>query len=443
VSTKAVIIEPEAQAASAAPQRIGYLLSRYPAVSHTFFLQEILGLRCLGMELQVASINLPDRALDAMPAAEAEESRSVYYVKGTPVAEIAATLARVMLTRPGVVWRGLKFAVGLQRFDLFRTGYALLYLAEALLVGEWMQRKGIRHLHVHFCGPVATVGMIAGAAWHVPFSITAHGPDEFFNQDDEFLATKMATASFVVCISEYCRSQLMRILRPEQWGKLRVVRLGVQAGLTRGARLTPLETHGELEILCVGRLVAAKGQRVLLEAFGGLRAEGLKLRLRYVGDGPDRESLEAFALANGLSGTITFEGALNHDRVLALVNLADIFVLPSFAEGIPVALMEAMALGVPCVSTFVAGIPELIRHEQDGLLVPAGSVEELAQAIGDLAKNEALRDRFARSAREHVRTRYNLGRNLGTLRATFAECIAIEVTHGEVEWSAAPRLVRS
>jgi colanic acid/amylovoran biosynthesis glycosyltransferase len=410
---------------------VGYLLSRYPAVSHTFFFQEIVGLRGLGMDIQVASINRTDRALEAMPVAEAEESRSVYYVKGTPLAQIAATLARVVVTWPGAVWRGLRFALGLQRFDFFQTGYAMFYLAEALLVGDWMRRKGIDHLHIHFCGPVATVGMIAGAAWDVPFSMTAHGPDEFFNQEEEFLAKKVAAASFVICISDYCRSQLMRILAPEEWGKLRVVRLGVRSGLAdralqRVGEAQGDETRAELEILCVGRLVAAKGQRVLLEAFARLRAEGLALRLRYVGDGPDRVNLEGFARSAGLEGAVIFEGALNHDRALALVEQADLFVLPSFAEGIPVALMEAMALGVPCISTFVAGIPELIRHEQDGLLVPAGSVDELATAIAALAKDQSLRERFARSALQQVQTRYNLERNLGTLHTTLAECIANE-----------------
>jgi colanic acid/amylovoran biosynthesis glycosyltransferase len=404
-------------------QRIGYLLSRYPAVSHTFFFQEIVGLRALGMDIQAASINRADRALEKMPAAEAAESRDTYYIKGTPLGQIVATLVKVALTKPGVVWRGLRFAFGLQRFDLFRTGYAMFYLAEALLVGDWMRRKGIDHLHVHFCGPVATVGMLAGAAWQVPFSMTAHGPDEFFDQQDGFLPKKVETASFVICISDFARSQMMRILVPEQWGKLRVVRLGVRAELAEGAAKRE-NASGELEVLCVGRLIPAKGQHVLLEAFARLRAEGLPLKLRYVGDGADRKSLEEFAKTAGLGASVIFEGALNHDRALGFVARADMFVLPSFAEGIPVALMEAMALGVPVISTFVAGIPELIRHERDGILVPAGSVDALADAMAMLAKDAALRERFAGSAREQVLTRYNLERNLGVLRETFAECLA-------------------
>ena len=174
----------------------------------------------------------------------------------------------------------------------------------------------------------------------------------------------------------------------------------------------------------VGRLVPAKGPLLLLHALEQVRSQGIAVSLTFVGDGPERRELEDFVREHRLTDAVTMTGALNHEQTLERVANADIFVLASFAEGVPVALMEAMALGVPCISTFIAGIPELIDHECDGILVPAGSVEELTNAILRLAADPELRRRLAEAARGHVLRDYHLPDNLNLLAATFKRRLA-------------------
>jgi colanic acid/amylovoran biosynthesis glycosyltransferase len=174
----------------------------------------------------------------------------------------------------------------------------------------------------------------------------------------------------------------------------------------------------------VGRLVPAKGQLLLLRALLQLRSRRSIVNLLLVGDGPDRPHLEAFVRTHALEQQVTFAGARNHDEALEVLSTADMCVLASFAEGIPVALMEAMAMGIPCISTFTAGIPELLHHEEEGLLVPAGSVDDLASAIETLSANEELRQRFSMLGRARVLKDYNLATNLQLLASTFAERLA-------------------
>jgi glycosyltransferase involved in cell wall biosynthesis len=171
--------------------------------------------------------------------------------------------------------------------------------------------------------------------------------------------------------------------------------------------------------LCVGRLVPSKGQLILLRACDLLHSKGYSFRVRLVGAGPDREHLEAFAKQKGIA--VIFEGAKSHDETRILMGRADIFALASFAEGVPVALMEAMAMEVPCVSTRVAGIPELIRDGLDGLLVPASSVEALASALQRLTEDPLLRRSFGVAGCKRVLELYNLPQNVGSLARVFLE----------------------
>ena len=404
-----------------------YLMSRYPAVSHTFFLQEIRGLRTRGIRIETASINPPDRPNDQLSDKERAEHAKTCYLKTQPLHRAILQLARICLTRPAVVWRGFCLALKLQPGHILHTAYSLFYLAEALLLGDWMRRNGMTHLHIHFSGPVATVGMIAGLAWRLPYSLTVHGPDEFFDQNETALRQKIDNAAFVICISDFCRSQLMRIVPSTTWHKLRVIRLGIQPSLAD----LPIDERprDKTRILCTGRLVGAKGQAILLLATDLILKRGHHVEVTLIGDGEDRASLERLASDHGLQRNVIFAGAQSHAEVIKQLQMTDLFVLPSFAEGVPVALMEAMAIGVPCISTFIAGIPELIRHEVDGLLVPAGSVDALVGALERLILNVDERERFRASARAQVLTHYNLAQNLDTLAATLTELAPYAVRH--------------
>jgi colanic acid/amylovoran biosynthesis glycosyltransferase len=404
-----------------AASRVGYLLSRYPAISHTFFLKEVLGLRERGMAIEVTSINHPDRLRKDLPPVEAAEADRTFYVKSTSLAAVTWQVFAIAVTHPGVAWRGLRAALRLGELDLLRRAYALFYLAEALLVGDWMRRRSLTHLHVHFGGPVATVGMLTAQAWQIPWSVTLHGPDEFFDQDASYLRQKIVSASFVICISDFCRSQVLRIAPSLDASHLEVVRLGVdctalQPPQTKAAYGAPRPLH----LVCTGRMVAAKGHRILLEAIAALAAANVGVTCALIGDGPERPALEALCGRLNIAKQVHFLGAMAHEPTLAEVAKADVFVLATFAEGLPVALMEAMALGVPCVSTTIAAIPELIESGKNGLLVPPANSAALAAALHRLATDEQLRLELGRKARQTAETNYNLATNLDLLASVWA-----------------------
>jgi glycosyltransferase involved in cell wall biosynthesis len=426
--------------AALANVKVAYLLSQYPAVSHTFFFQEILGLRARGVQIVTASINRPDRPIDTLPAAEAQEARTTMYVKdGNPFATILRLLSTA-IAHPGVVWRGLRAVASVPSLTLAQRGFWLFYLAESLLVGRWMKQREFHHLHVHFGGAVASVGMLTAKAWQIPFSLTIHGPEELLNVDSYHLREKISTARFVFCISDFCRSQLCQWTEPSEWDKFQVIRLGVDPVLlTPQSRMTTsginLPSPRTLELVSVGRLVPAKGHRIFLEAVRILRDRGVSLRVTLIGGGPDLPALQNYLALHQLEDSVTLAGALSHPQTLAQLRRADMFALASFAEGIPVALMEAMSLGLPCVSTFIAGIPELIRSGVDGILVPPANPIALADALESLVSDPAYRRKLGQSGRQRVITQYNLPLNQELLAYSLQARISGEVESTSKEHS--------
>ena len=395
--------------------RIGYLLSRYPAISHTFFLKEVLGLRQRGLKVEVASINPPDRPRNILPVTEAIEADATYYVKSGGIAVLAFRVIAIALSNPAVAFRGLRAASRLGGLDLKARAFALFYLAEALLVGRWMRARSLSHLHVHFGGPVATVGMLTASAWRISWSLTLHGPDEFFDQEVFYLRQKIESAGFVVCISDFCRSQVLRIAPGMQDSRLEVVRLGVDCDVLRPSDSEADSSSTRVRFVCTGRMVAAKGHRILIEALSALSAAKVDFDCVLIGDGPERGALESLCKERGIAEQVRFLGAMAHQAALAEVAQADVFVLASFAEGLPVALMEAMAFGVPCVSTTIAAIPELIQDGQNGLLVSPANSSCLSDALRLLAEDAGLRRELGRKARSTAEEHYNLARNLDIL----------------------------
>jgi colanic acid/amylovoran biosynthesis glycosyltransferase len=423
--TPGVGSEPVA-AAPQAPQTglaVAFLLSQYPAISHTFLLKEVLGLRARGFRIETASINRTDRPLHRLPAREAAEAGATHYIKdGKQVRALWRAFGTALL-HPGVVFRGLGAILRLPNLTLRQRSRWLFYLVEALLVGRWMRSRSLHHLHVHFGGAVASVGYITSIAWRLPYSLTIHGPEELLNVDAYQLRDKLRQASFVFCISDFCRSQLCQLTPQSHWPKFTVVRLGVDPSELTPPR-PPLQSKSPLQLVCTGRLVAAKGHRTLLEALKLLRDRGIQLHTTLIGDGPERTKLENFVRLYGMQQTVTFTSALSHSETLAHVRNAGVFVLASFAEGIPVALMEAMAFGVPCVSTTIAGIPELINSGKDGLLVPPANPGALAAAIESLAEDSALRAYLGHSARLRIISEYNLPLNHELLASNFQARLA-------------------
>ena len=409
------------------PIRIAYLVSTYPAVSHTFVLREVKKLRRANFDIRMASINSPDRAASGLTSEEQDESSTTFYVKREGIRGSVRAHLAVLVKSPKSYFTGLWFALRLAGTDLRRLIFAVFYFVEAVILGHWMESQELRHLHVHFANAASTVGLIASRTFPIQFSLTVHGPEEFYDAPGLRLAEKIAGASFACCIGQFARSQLMKLSPPGEWDKFEIGQLGVDPQLftPRPFRSAP----PAFEILCVGRLVPAKGQYVLVAAIRRLVKTTPNLRLRLVGDGPDREGLERAIAAANLGLHVVLEGSVNQDRIRDYYRRADIFVLASFAEGVPVVLMEAMAMEIPCISTFVAGIPELIRNEIDGILVPPSDDQALASAIKRLVDDSALRRRLGVAARRRVMEKYNLDRNVAVLARIFAERIGGNRAH--------------
>jgi colanic acid/amylovoran biosynthesis glycosyltransferase len=390
---------------------IAYLVSRYPAVSHTFILREVLGLRELGLRVEVASINPPDRSHEQMTAEERSEALRSYGIKEHGLWGALLALLWALGTRPLALLRTLVTALGFGRG--FKRLYALAYAIEAAMVVRWMRRRELQHLHVHFGNAAATVGMLVKMLGGAGLSMTIHGPDEFDDVPGQLLRQKVACADRIVCISQFARSQLMRLTPPSQWHKLQLCRLGVD--LSQFGRHPHTSASGPMRLLCVGRLTPAKGQLLLIQACAELRRLDLDFHLTLVGDGPDLARLQEAVRRYGLQEQVRFTGPLNQFQVREELGHADAFVLPSLAEGIPVVLMEAMASGLPCVSSPVMGIPELLVHERSGLLAAPGDVMALTAQLQRLIEDAGLRGRLAAEGRLQVERGFQLRKNVAAL----------------------------
>jgi glycosyltransferase involved in cell wall biosynthesis len=397
--------------------RIGYFVSEYPATSHTFILREVLGLRQRGFEIATASINADSRPLSAVTSEEREERGTTYVLKSHGLRGALSAQIGSLWRHPRGYARGLRAALRRSLKNPSTTLRNLFHFTAALMIGRWMQRQGIRHLHVHFATAGASVASLAKQVFPMTLSMTVHGPDEFADVRNEHFHEKVDAADFVVCISHFARSQTMQHSAPEHWKKLDVSRLGVNPRVFAPAAKTP--EPGVFSLLCVGRLTPAKGQHLLLDAIAALHDGGERVRLHLAGDGPDRASLQRHAHALGIDELVEFHGALNHDQVRDLYARCDTFVLPSFAEGIPVVLMEAMAAGLPCVSTRIAGIPELIVDGESGFLASPSSLDELTGRLRQLIHDPELRRRLAVNGRRRVCEAYDLDRNIGGLAHVF------------------------
>ena len=406
------------------PVRIAYLVSEYPGLSHTFILREVRQLRAMSFDIRVASINSP-RLADDLADEERTEVAATFYVKQAGALGAATAHLEVFARRPAAYFKGLLFALSLGGSDLRRIAFAVFYFVEAVMLGRWMESQRLRHLHVHFATAASTVGLIASRIFPIGFSFTVHGPDEFYDAAGYRLAEKIAGASFVICIGYFARSQMMKLSPACEWRKFEIAPLGVDPEVFAPMTLSDPSAEG-FEVLCVGRLVPAKGQHVLIAAVDRLVKAGRDLRLRLVGNGPDRDSLEREVARRGLVDRVSFAGAVNQDHIREFYGDADAFVLASFAEGIPVVLMEAMATEVACIATAIAGIPELIRNGIDGMLVAPSDERALADAIDSLIKDPAMRRRLGAAGRQRVIERYNLNCNVARLARIFINQLAID-----------------
>lgn len=399
--------------------RIAYLVSEYPKASHTFIQREIAGLRTLGADITTFTIRRTGSEHHIGPEEEAaaRETFAVLDAARNPLRLAAAHLRRIVVD-PRAWVRALTLAARTPGPGFAGLLWQMFYFAEAGVLADRLRAVGAARLHVHFGNAACTVGMIAARMAGLPFSYTLHGPSELFEPRANRLADKVAAASFVACISWFARSQAMLFADPAHWPKLKIIHCGVDPA--RYDRLKPMRDAAPATLLFVGRLAAVKGLPVLFDALAMLHARGVAARLILVGDGPERAQLERAVTDKGLGQAVAFAGHRSQEAVAESLAAADVFVLPSFAEGVPVVLMEALASRTAVVATRVAGVPELVEDGVSGLLTAPGDAAGLADALAALIADPERRRRMGEAGRAKVVAEHDAAAEARRLLALFA-----------------------
>ncbi|WP_341632027.1 glycosyltransferase [Sphingomonas agri] len=356
--------------------RLAYLCNVYPAVSHSFVRREIDGIEAAGNEVHRFSLRPPQAGLkDEADLREASITESVLQ---QGIVRLSLAALALLFSRPGRTFAALKAALRLSSPGIERKARHVAYWLEAAWLVRRMDELGVQHLHAHFGTNPAAVATIV-RTWGGPtFSFTVHGPDEFDAPLTLGLPAKIEAAAFVVAITSYCRSQLMRWSAPDHWGKIELIRCGLDDDILN-APPDPVPA-ASTEFVCVARLSAQKGLPLLIAASERLRDSGETFSVTLVGGGELRETLERDIKDRGLQGIVRLAGVRSTPDMHEDIRAARAFVLPSFAEGLPMTIMEAFALSRPVITTAIAGIPELV-DDQCGWVITAGSVEALVEAM--------------------------------------------------------------
>lgn len=393
--------------------KLAYLTGQYPKVSHTFVRREIHGLEALGHEVLRLSVRTADSGV-VDPLDQRELERTTVFFSASPLRWLGA-FARAFLRSPGRLLRELLAVPGRPGRPGPGVGRRLAYLLEATFFLDVTGRAGVQHVHAHFGRNAASVARLMQRLGGPSFSMTVHGPDEFDDPLGHELGEKVAASSFTAAISSYTSAQLRRWAPVESWPKLHVVHCSVDESFFEDPE--PIAEDGVC-FVCVGRLCPQKGQLVLLDAFAELVREGRGARLVLAGDGEMRPEIEARIRSLGIEEQVHITGWIDEREVREQLRAARCMVLPSFAEGLPVVIMEALAMARPVVSTYIAGIPELVRDGQNGWLVPAGDVPALTAALREVLETPAVElDARGQAGAKRVREQHFVQTEVSRLEA--------------------------
>ena len=384
--------------------KIAYFVNQYPKVSHSFIRREINALEKQGIEVMRYALRTDVAELvDKEDKRELEKTRYllqqsfIYFIQAFFLLLIKSPVhfLRTFITTLKLGWKSDR---GLLRH--------FIYFLEACLLAKWLIVSKVTHVHAHFGTNSTTVVMLARILGGPPYSFTVHGPEEFDKPEFISMREKIRHAAFVVAISSFGRSQLFRWIEHEQWEKVKVVHCGLEEAFY-DISIKPAKQNKKM--ICVGRLCEQKGQLLLVEAAVTLIKEGEDFELTLAGDGPMRADIEALIDKNGLAAKIKITGWISGDRVRQELLDSTVLVLPSFAEGLPVVIMEAMALARPVVTTYIAGIPELVIPGENGWLMPAGSLQALVSTMRQVLQtpDEEIQ-RLGNNARQRVIERHNI-----------------------------------
>ncbi len=399
---------------------IAYLTSAYARAGDTFIRREVAELRRLGWTVHTFSIRRAEQGEQVSEEILGEQRTTDYILEhGFPT--LALSFVRTCLRSPLRMLRAIGEARAIRWPGIKSCVWHAFYLVEACYLAEQLVERRIALLHDHIAMNSATVAMLASTLSGVPFSMTVHGPHDLLAADHWGLGGKIAASAMTVCISSFGKSQCMLSAPPQHWHKIEVVHCGLDDLFLAQAPAAPSDTK---QLVCVGRLSPEKGQVLLLDAVAALRDEGVDVEIVFVGDGPARGDIERRARELRIESRVRLAGWKSSADVRRAISESRALVLPSFAEGIPVVLMEAMALARPVITTYVGGIPELVRTPDDGWVVPAGSVEELARAMREaLSMPAAERQRMGERGRKRVLERHDVSVEVRKLAAHFERAI--------------------
>ncbi|MEO1432553.1 MAG: glycosyltransferase family 4 protein [Cyanobacteria bacterium J06632_19] len=383
--------------------RIAYLTGEYPRATDTFIQREVANLRSMGADVHTFSIRRTGDEHIVGQEQKIERDRT-FYILPPNIINLALAHLNLLFTFPGKYLESIRLAWSTSQPGLRGAFYQLFYFLEAGIVANQIKRRQIEHIHNHIAEASGTVAMLAAKMGDFSYSFTLHGPYIFFKPYQWRLDEKIKRALFVSCISNYARSQGMIFAPMEMWDKMHIIHCGVDPSLFDVVS----HQHQGTKLLYVGRLAAAKGLPILLESLAIVKKQHPQIVLTVVGDGSDRKELEQMTFKLGLSQNVDFVGYKSQAEVREYFQKTDVFVMSSFAEGIPVVLMEGMAAGVPVVATQIAGISELVEDSINGYLVPPGDSKVLAERIGDLLKDYQLRAAFGKAGRAKVEKDFNI-----------------------------------
>ncbi len=396
--------------------KIAYLINQYPKVSHSFIRREIHAIETCG--IPVGRYAIRSCRAELVDEADQQEVALTRTVLESGIIPLLKSTLKAMLTRPKQVIQALKLAVKFGRRSERGIFRHLIYLAEACVLNDWFVEDDIQHIHAHFGTNSTTVAMLCTALGGPTYSFTIHGPEEFDTIQSLSIVEKVQRSTFVATVSSFSKSQLYRWCDQSQWDKIKIIHCGVDRAFFTEATPIPPEPR----IVCVGRLCEAKGQLLLIEAIQPIVAAGIPIKLVLVGDGSIRSQLETLIAEAGLQNHVEITGWASNETVREQILAARALVLPSFAEGLPVAIMEALALHRPVISTYIAGIPELVIPNRCGWLVPSGSIAELTHAIQTALELPAeVLAQMGQAGAERVAQYHDVATEAKTLAALFME----------------------
>ena len=407
------------------PMRVGYLVNYYPMTSLSFIRREIAAVEARGVAVQRYAIRpWPVELVDEADLAEAPKTK--YLTRGGGLS-LAGALLRAAVTRPGKLLSAARLMTRVARRSDRGWAYHLAWLAEGCVLRDWAERDGVDHVHAHFATNPTDVAMYARVLGGPTYSFMVHGPEDFDRATVLGFDEKVRRASFVTAISSFCRSQIYRWCDAADWPKVKEVHCGLDAEFLHAERSDPPTTP---TFVCVGRLCEQKGQLLLTRAAAELKQRGREFQLVLIGDGDMRPEIEALIAEESLEDCVKLAGWATNAEVLEAVQGARAMVLPSFAEGLPVVIMEAFALHRPVISTYIAGIPELVKDctsggGGNGWLVPAGSVEALVGAMeAALDADPATLAAMGRDGAARVAERHDITKEAATLEGLMREVVA-------------------